>query len=430
MCHKQCLDDNGYRNHCTTDGHLRQVALFSANSTSYLDEYSKEFEKNFMDLLRRRWRFKEIQAKKVYNEYIQDKEHTHMNATRWVTLTDFVHYLGKAGLAEVRDSEEGLWIKYIDRDPEREAKQAMMRSREKEELEQREIERKRLLRVVKAMGDPSSENNASSAPDESPSDDSAPKPTAPSGPISFSFSAPKASSSPAPQSTSITSTPTASNSTSSNAEPNDSTPTTSTTPNEKKRARPDDEDTHKSTDGPSDPKKSKLVADASHPAPVSKLSGASSSTAPNTSKLATNAPHAGTTSSLDSIMADQEKKRERDGRKDHWLHPNIVVKILNKAVGGGQYYGQKGVVKAVHETYVGEVRLDSGTVLKVDQDDLETVLPAIGGHVLVVNGAYRGDSATLQSLNKESFSANVSILAGPARGRVVTKAYEDICKLL
>ena len=355
-----------------------------------------------------------------------------MNATRWVTLTDFVHYIGKAGLAEVRDSEEGLWIKYIDRDPEREAKQAMMRSREKEELEQRDIERKRLLRVVKAMGDTSdapTENTASSVPTESSSDAPAPKPTVPSGPISFSFAAPKPSSSaPTSSSPSITST-TASNGASSDSKLNQSNPTSSTTPNDKKRARPDDEEAQKSMDGP-EAKKSKLVAEALHPAPVSKLAGVSSSNNPNTSKLAPNASHIGTTSSLDSIMADQEKKRERDGRKDHWLHPNIVVKILNKSVGGGQYYGQKGVVKAVHETYAGEIRLDSGTVLKVDQDDLETVLPALGGHVMIVNGAYRGDSATLQSLNKESFTANVSILAGPARGRVVTKAYEDICKLL
>jgi hypothetical protein len=38
-----------------------------------------------------------VAAKNVYNEYIQDKNHVHMNSTRWLTLTEFVKYLGKEG---------------------------------------------------------------------------------------------------------------------------------------------------------------------------------------------------------------------------------------------------------------------------------------------------------------------------------------------
>lgn len=351
-----------------------------------------------------------------------------MNATRWVTLTDFVHYLGQAGICEVRDSEEGWWIRYIDRDPEREAKQAMMRAREKEELEQREIERKRVLRVVKAMGESSSAPSELDPPpssDASSSDQTAPQASAPSGPISFSFNLAKPTSSSAPLTSSISSSSPAPQDPSSSSPQDSSANKDSHEPNDKKRARQDEAEAHTMVEAP-EPKKSKLVPDAPQAAPVSKLIANSSSSSQNSSKLQSN--H-GNTSSLDSIMVEQEKRREREGRKDHWLHPNIVVKVLNQTVGSGQYYGQKGVVKAVHETYLGEVRLDSGTVLKVDQEDLQTVLPAIGGHVMIVNGAYRGDTATLQSLNKESFSANVSILAGAARGRVISKAYEDICKI-
>lgn len=401
-----------------------------------------------MELIRRRWRFKEILAKKAYNEYIQDKEHVHMNATRWVTLTEFAYYLGKAGHCDVRESEEGLVLRYIDRDPEREAKQAAMREREKEELEQREIERRRLLRTVKAMGEASNENQAK---EEAPT-----QPSTPSGPISFSFNAPSlpTSSASAPPSQlsnkgSETENSIFGTSTTNSSDSNIGQNASST--NDKKRIRDEGID----SDAP-DAKKSKLV-EISTPAPStsasttsnSKLSAIapvskllSSSTAPPTSNLhshlstshsssnTTNSSSSASTSSLDSIMIEQEKKREREGRKDYWLHPNIVVKILNKQVGGGQYYGQKGVIKAVHETYTAEIRLDSGTVLKIDQDDLETVLPALGANVVIVNGAYRGETATLKSIDKENFCANVSILAGPARGRIVSKAYEDICKLL
>lgn len=33
----------------------------------------------------------------VYNEYIGHREHIHMNATQWETLTDFTKWLGREG---------------------------------------------------------------------------------------------------------------------------------------------------------------------------------------------------------------------------------------------------------------------------------------------------------------------------------------------
>lgn len=46
-------------------------------------------------------------AKNVYNEYITDRHHVHMNATRWLTLTEFVKYLGKSGEAVRERGREG-----------------------------------------------------------------------------------------------------------------------------------------------------------------------------------------------------------------------------------------------------------------------------------------------------------------------------------
>ena len=49
-------------------------------------------------------------ANQVYNEYIQDRHHLHMNATRWVSLSEFVKHLGRTGVARVEDSELGWYI--------------------------------------------------------------------------------------------------------------------------------------------------------------------------------------------------------------------------------------------------------------------------------------------------------------------------------
>lgn len=68
------------------------------------------------------------------------------------------------------------------------------------------------------------------------------------------------------------------------------------------------------------------------------------------------------------------------GRKDYWLRPGIVVKVMNKKVGGGKYYKKKARLRKVVERYVGEVKmLDSGDRLRVDQDDLETVRKRLEG---------------------------------------------------
>jgi len=71
-------------------------------------------------------------------------------------------------------------------------------------------------------------------------------------------------------------------------------------------------------------------------------------------------------------MKEEEKARERSNRKDCWLCPGIVVKVMmSKLLAEKGYYKQKGVVKKVIDKYVGEIEmLESKHVLRVDQDEL------------------------------------------------------------
>jgi DNA/RNA-binding protein KIN17 len=52
MCQKQCRDQNGFKCHLTSESHQRQLLLFAENKNSYLREFSTEFEKTFMQILR------------------------------------------------------------------------------------------------------------------------------------------------------------------------------------------------------------------------------------------------------------------------------------------------------------------------------------------------------------------------------------------
>jgi DNA/RNA-binding protein KIN17 len=77
---------------------------------------------------------------------------------------------------------------------------------------------------------------------------------------------------------------------------------------------------------------------------------------------------------------------------------------------GEKYTKKKAIVTDVIDLYTGVVKLiDSGTVIKIDQAHLQTVLPAIGRHVLILNGAYRGEQAILEGINEKDFNANVVI---------------------
>ena len=44
MCQKQCRDENGFKCHTQSESHLRQMEMFSQNSTKFMDEFSAEFE--------------------------------------------------------------------------------------------------------------------------------------------------------------------------------------------------------------------------------------------------------------------------------------------------------------------------------------------------------------------------------------------------
>jgi DNA/RNA-binding protein KIN17 len=68
-----------------------------------------------MELLRRRYGTKRVNANQVYQELIKDKDHIHMNATIWITLTAFVKHLGRLGKVVADLTEKGWFVTYVDR---------------------------------------------------------------------------------------------------------------------------------------------------------------------------------------------------------------------------------------------------------------------------------------------------------------------------
>ena len=144
MCEKQCRDANGFKCHIQSESHLRQMKLFSENASGIMDQYSREFEKIFLDTLRMLHGTVQVNANQVYQQVIRDKQHIHMNATIWATLKDFCQYLGKTGKCRVEETERGWYITYINRDVDQILRQQQAEQRIQAELEAEAEFQKRL----------------------------------------------------------------------------------------------------------------------------------------------------------------------------------------------------------------------------------------------------------------------------------------------
>lgn len=190
VCEKQCRDDNGFKCHMMSESHLRQMLVVGESAGKHISDYSQSFQREFLVLLSRRWGTKRVRANQVYQEYIQDKDHLHMNSTRWVSLTEFIKYLGRAGIVHVDETEKGFFISWIDNSPQALSKQASNQVKERADMddEQRQrkhiaeqIERARILEEEKAA---KAQEKSGSSEEENKSAREERKPT---GPISISI---------------------------------------------------------------------------------------------------------------------------------------------------------------------------------------------------------------------------------------------------
>ncbi|CAK9291245.1 unnamed protein product [Gordionus sp. m RMFG-2023] len=177
MCEKQCRDENGFKCHTLSESHQRQLLLVAENPNKYISTFSQEFKDSFVYLLKRRFGTKRVKANAVYQEFISDRFHLHMNATQWTTLTGFIKYLGKHGYCKVDETEKGWFITYIDRDPETLKRLDQLKKKEKMEVDdteinikmiqkQIELDKSRGQNSVKSFGDLEQNPSTSSKDDE------------------------------------------------------------------------------------------------------------------------------------------------------------------------------------------------------------------------------------------------------------------------
>ena len=135
-------DDNGFKCHTQSESHVRQMLLVGEDPRKHISDYSNQFQRDFLQLLRTSHGEKKIHMNHFYQEYISNKEHVHMNSTRWPSLTEFAKHLGRESLCRVEDNEKGLHISWIDNSPEALRRQDAIRKKERQDRGDEEREQK------------------------------------------------------------------------------------------------------------------------------------------------------------------------------------------------------------------------------------------------------------------------------------------------
>ena len=373
VCQKQCRDDNGFKCHITSEAHQRQMLIVAENPNQFLEDYSKQFLSDFMRLFRTRYGSKRVFANQIYQEYIKDKQHVHMNSTRWFTLGSFVAWLGKCGYAEVDHTERGWYMTYIDRDPETLKRQELSRKKDKMEKDyderMREIINEQIERgkqTTRVIEDEKEEDKLLRREHENEK-------------IILKLDLNKKSNK-------------------NNKELS----------KDKRPNAEEDKEEHK------EPKEDNL-------------NNKQIKTIFEQPKISSKRQKEIKRSALDDIIEEEESKKKRI-KKDNWIEKNLIVKVITKKV-PEKYQNKKGVIEKIEDRFLAYVRMnESNALIKVDQKDLETVIPKEGNLIKLVNGYYQSDIAKLIKVDQTKINATVKIEKGLNMGKQFDVEFEDICK--
>ncbi|CAD7944742.1 unnamed protein product [Amoebophrya sp. A120] len=426
MCEKQCKDENGFKCHQTSEIHMRNMELFCENPTDFIDKFSDDFEKGFMDLLSTRYcKVRMIKANTVYQDYIRDRNHLHMNSTIWATLSNFVEYLIRTNKVEAERDKEGRWcITWID--PEEVKRKAEYEAQEKVKLTEAEKEAKHLAKLVSMRPMENDESEKFTKRDET------------KGKVQISLGNLKLNAAQQLGSLKRTNLDV---SVLENAMADHVDKVLGIThPQKKQRFLP----TTASTGSAGEPQEvgaQQLQALTQHHA----LSGTTALSSSSSSAMKGEDGH------------ENRFNDEGDGEKiDHdgnfvvpdtysatntfWISPGLIVKILDDQLKNGKYYKKKGTIIRLEDPETADVKMhEAEKKIRIPQKMLETVIPKPGRKIRIVapGSKHQGKAAVLEKIDEKNFCCAVKLVVSSAdNGSIKTGQqqqiwldYEDICKI-
>ncbi len=133
------------------------MLLVGEDPKKYINDFSNQFQRDFLLLLRTSHGEKKVQLNHFYQEYISNKEHVHMNSTKWPSLTEFAKFLGREGICRVEEDDKGLFVSWVDNSPDALRRQDAIRKKERQDKGDEEREqaliRAQIERAKRERGD-------------------------------------------------------------------------------------------------------------------------------------------------------------------------------------------------------------------------------------------------------------------------------------
>ena len=95
---------------------------------------------------------------------------------------------------------------------------------------------------------------------------------------------------------------------------------------------------------------------------------------------------------------------------DPWIEKNYIVRIKDKELKNGEYFNKKAMILHLINEYLAEIELlENKNKIRIDQQMLEPIIPAINSNVVILCGIYKGKIGKLTELNIKSKYAKVDI---------------------
>eukprot|EP00931_Biecheleriopsis_adriatica_P055461 TRINITY_DN32799_c0_g1_i1.p1 TRINITY_DN32799_c0_g1~~TRINITY_DN32799_c0_g1_i1.p1 ORF type:complete len:401 (-),score=106.47 TRINITY_DN32799_c0_g1_i1:88-1290(-) len=369
MCQKQCRDENGFKCHRMSDGHQRQMQLFVQDPNRFMDDFSQEFEKGFMQLMSHSYRAQRVLANTVYCDFISNRHHTHMNSTIWVTLSNFVQYLGRTNQCTIDKTPKGWYLTYVDNTPEARMREEARKNMETSELTAEQRHARDLERQIEQCKKEGGFQESEFTELQRQEGDA---------PISFNM---------------------ASSSSSGAAEVAAKAAANAAAA------------------------KVNVLADAfaDHESSKPKEEGAKR-------KLSALEQIRMENEEAKRQKADAPSSpSESPSGSEPWLAAGLVVKVMHQELAGGKYYRKKGKVEKVRNQFTADVRMvDAKDLIRLDQEMLETVIPNVGKIVRIVKGTHKGKKATMRAVDFEGFCVTVELEDGT---QMEGLRYDEVCKV-
>jgi len=368
MCKKQCKDANGFKCHCNTEHHKQMMKLLAENQDYYVSKFSEEFESGFLSLLKSKYLNIPVSASKVYSQFGHDKYNVRLNSTRWATLTSFLEHLAATGKCKLNKTDKG-WMLLCG---EKEKDFTKVREEKDKETVKRKENRREEKRLKKLIENADKLANSSQL---------APMPLIRSSNEAITIEL-----------------------------------NSSKKEDEEANAKKHTETSVKAELDEREKEFEKHIKEKEKEAQR------------ELGKKETHNERDYWKKELTEFIEEKKAKQEPQSKPKEtpWITENIVVKIIDKSIGKGKYYKKKAIIHKIHNNYVAEIKIiDSGDIMKIDQANLETVIPNINGKVLLLIGKYKGEKGIMRGLYIDEGKASIEV----SDGRVLKVPYEGFSKI-